>query len=82
MRGYAVDQFTLGDATMSANVLLWLMAIVSGALIPVQAASNAALARMIGAALMMLGAFVARGPGGATFGYHRLVLRWVGGTYV
>lgn len=33
---------------MSGTVLLWLMAIVSGALIPVQAASNAALARVIG----------------------------------
>ncbi|HVY64759.1 MAG TPA: DMT family transporter [Gammaproteobacteria bacterium] len=34
---------------MSVTVLLWAMAIVSGALIPVQAASNAALARAIGA---------------------------------
>jgi transporter family-2 protein len=33
---------------MSATVLLWAMAVVSGALIPVQAASNAALARVIG----------------------------------
>ena len=33
---------------MSATVLLWAMAVVSGALIPVQAASNAALSRVIG----------------------------------
>src|SRR5262245_20477597 len=33
---------------MSATVLLWAMAVLSGALIPVQAASNAALARVIG----------------------------------
>ena len=33
---------------MSGTVLLWLMAVISGALIPVQAASNAALARVIG----------------------------------
>ena len=32
---------------MKATVLLWLMAIVSGALIPVQAASNAALSKAI-----------------------------------
>ncbi len=33
---------------MSTTVLLWAMAVISGALIPVQAASNAALARVIG----------------------------------
>jgi transporter family-2 protein len=33
---------------MSATVLLWCLALVSGALIPVQAASNAALSRAIG----------------------------------
>ena len=44
---------------MSTTVLLWAMAVISGALIPVQAASNAALARVIGAALMILGAFIA-----------------------
>ena len=33
---------------MSTTVLLWAMAVISGALIPVQAASNAALARTVG----------------------------------
>jgi transporter family-2 protein len=33
---------------MKATVLLWLMGVASGALIPVQAASNAALSRTIG----------------------------------
>ena len=33
---------------MSITVLLWAMAVISGALIPVQAASNAALARAAG----------------------------------
>jgi transporter family-2 protein len=33
---------------MSATVLLWCLALVSGALIPVQAASNAALSRTVG----------------------------------
>jgi bacterial/archaeal transporter family-2 protein len=45
---------------MNTTILLWSMAVISGALIPVQAASNAALSRAIGtnvpfAALVLFG---------------------------